>query len=425
MKASRTSADNYASSSPLPQKLELDKKRFRVKLCPCGKSNKDGKFVPYKGYEEIGYCHSCGETFLPALPNQTESWQPPIPSPKRSPLNIQKQKLEVPSFIPFPAFKKSLRNYGENNFVEFLTNQFGEEVATELIERYFIGTSRHWNCATVFWQVDSLGKVRTGRIMLYSPGTGKRTKKPYNHITWAHSTLKLADFNLNQCFFGEHLLKDKTKPVALVESEKTAILASLYLPQFIWLATGGLQNLSQKRCESLKGRNVVLFPDVNCLEKWQEKAEKLSGFASLTVSELLEQEATEAERIEGLDLADYLLRFNYMEFTFTVVEAPKLEAPFSFYDIFLPEEEASGIPGNSIQSSIKSKINWAHEIQELENFFKTASFSPAPIKLNQCCTINQPLLFVSSHLKTLKCHWENPTFLPYLERLKDLKTLIG
>ncbi|MBT4969895.1 MAG: hypothetical protein HOM80_12890, partial [Bacteroidetes bacterium] len=53
-------------SSSLP-KLELDKKRFRVKNCPCGKSNKDGKFVPYIGYEDKGYCHSCGETFLPDL----------------------------------------------------------------------------------------------------------------------------------------------------------------------------------------------------------------------------------------------------------------------------------------------------------------------------------------------------------------------
>lgn len=246
MKSTITSANNDSSSNHFPQNLELDKKRFRVKLCPCGKSNKDGKFVPYKGYEEIGYCHSCGETFLPALPRQMENWQQPLLKPQRIRSNAQERKPEPPSHISFPVFKRSLGNYEGNNFVKFLITQFGEEVATDLIERYFIGTSRHWNGATVFWQVDSQGKIRTGRIMLYSPITGKRTKQPYNHITWAHSSLKLTDFNLNQCFFGEHLLKDETKPVALVESEKTAIIASLYLPQFIWLATGGLQNLTQK-----------------------------------------------------------------------------------------------------------------------------------------------------------------------------------
>ena len=40
---------------PLPE-LKFDKKRFRVKLCPCGKDNKDGKFVPYVGFENKGYC---------------------------------------------------------------------------------------------------------------------------------------------------------------------------------------------------------------------------------------------------------------------------------------------------------------------------------------------------------------------------------
>ena len=49
------------------QSYILDKKRFRVKHCPCGKDNKDGKFVPYVGYENKGYCHSCGEIFLPKL----------------------------------------------------------------------------------------------------------------------------------------------------------------------------------------------------------------------------------------------------------------------------------------------------------------------------------------------------------------------
>jgi len=49
--------------------LQLDKKRFRVKHCPCGKSNKDGKFVPYIGFETHGYCHSCGKTFMPGKDN--------------------------------------------------------------------------------------------------------------------------------------------------------------------------------------------------------------------------------------------------------------------------------------------------------------------------------------------------------------------
>lgn len=94
-----------------------------------------------------------------------------------------------------------------------------------------VGTSKYWEGATVFWQMDYQNRVRTGKIMLYNPATGKRIKEPYNHVTWVHSILHKEDYNLKQCFFGEHLLpEDKSRPVALVESEKTAIIASYYLP---------------------------------------------------------------------------------------------------------------------------------------------------------------------------------------------------
>jgi hypothetical protein len=71
----------------------------------------------------------------------------------------------------------------------------------------------------------------------------------------------MTDLGLLKKSLCEHLLRDNTKMVAIVESEKTAIIASIYLPDMIWLACGGCGNLSLKLCEPLKGRKVVLFPD--------------------------------------------------------------------------------------------------------------------------------------------------------------------
>lgn len=140
--------------------------------------------------------------------------------------------------------------------------------------------------------------------------TGKRVKQPYNHIQWAHKTIGQVHFNLQQCFFGEHLLAHNNQQVALVESEKTALIASVYFPDFIWLAVGSLSNLTLQKCRVLQDKSVTLFPDLNAFEKWNAKAKELSAICEISVSDILERNATETEKQQGLDLADYLVGHN-------------------------------------------------------------------------------------------------------------------
>ena len=179
------------------------------------------------------------------------------------------------------------------------------------MERYQVGSSKHWDGATVFWQIDHKNRVRTGKIMLYNAETGKRIKEPYNHVTWVHSVLHKGDYNLKQCFFGEHLLPtDKARPVALVESEKTALIASYYLPQYLWLASGGKNGCFNGSALSvLAGRNVVLFPDLGATEYWQGKIEVMKSIGiDVQLFDYLEANAPPEERKEGYDIADYLLK---------------------------------------------------------------------------------------------------------------------
>ncbi len=106
--------------------------------------------------------------------------------------------------------------------------------------------------------------------------------------------------------------------IAIIESEKTTIITSVYLPQFIWLACGSLTNLTIEKCKVLIGYNVVLFPDLNGYDKWCIKAKELSAITSITVSDLLERKAGNTEKLHGLDLADYLLRFDIEDFCFAI-----------------------------------------------------------------------------------------------------------
>lgn len=76
--------------------------------------------------------------------------------------------------------------------------------------------------------------------------TGHRVKTGYPHITWVHKQKQFKDFHINQYLLGAHLVSHSDKPIAIVENEKTAVIISIFYPDFIWLATGGIQNLNRR-----------------------------------------------------------------------------------------------------------------------------------------------------------------------------------
>jgi len=369
----------------------------------------------------VGRCNresNCGHHYTPKQYFQDNNVSFDTPKAYK-PRSVTPQQKPV-SFIPVEVFKASLNptEFETNHFVQFLINLFGVEAACQLVSRYFIATSKHWNGATVFWQIDTQGKVRTGKIMLYSPATGKRVKEPFNHINWVHKALKQPEFELGQCLFGEHLLIDKTKPVAIVESEKTAVIASVYLPQFIWVAVGSLTNLNAEKCSILKGRTVTLFPDLNGFDKWSSKAKELSHLAIFTVSDLLERKTTEAERKQGLDLADFLIKFDYKEFALPKPEATEPPPPVK------PFEQTEPVYDFSKPEQPKPE-NWEQDITELENYFAGIALPTQPVKLNRCSTITNCSLFIEGHFATVKANSGKRTFLPYLNRLRELKQVLN
>jgi len=260
----------------------------------------------------VGKCDradNCGYHYTPkqyftnnyiSFDNKKEFALSPKPTPKPQ-----------PSFIDTELLKKSLSGYEQNRFVQWLAGIVGEKQAEEAIGRYYVGTSK--NGGTCFWQIDLRGKVRAGKIILYDKD-GHRRKDTASPVQWVHSVLKLPNFILSQCLFGEHLLRDTVKKVAIVESEKTAVIASIYLPDIIWLACGGSEGLNTEKCTILKGRNVVLFPDYGKYDKWSEKAKEMSRICTVSVSSLIENNATEQERQAGSDIADYLVRFSPSDF---------------------------------------------------------------------------------------------------------------
>ena len=268
--------------------------------------------------ENVGICNratSCGYHYTPKeyfrdnkllSPDSQQPTPTPTLSPKRRTQNVQHSKIDLPGFIDSEIFRKSLGDYRHNHLIQYLKTIFDHETILNLINIYKIGTSSHFGGGTtIFWQIDTVGNIRTGKLIKYDPKTGHRIKKPYVATNWVHKLQYKDKFNLNQCLFGEHLLtEDLISPVALVESEKTAIIAQGKIPDYLWLATGSLNEFKPSKLEILKDRIVVAFPDLGAYDIWKKKAIEMSFHIS--VSDFLEKTTTEVQRKLGLDIADYL-----------------------------------------------------------------------------------------------------------------------
>lgn len=424
----------------------LEKGSKKIECPECGKR----RFVPYVDTEtgeilpdDYGRCDrevNCGYFLNPYTSGYALEVTKKEKGDDYSFSNI-KQWRSAPKVIKEMSImspiilQQSRANYNENNFVKWLIGLVGTDAAAGAIARYHIGTSKHWSGSTVFWQIDTSGTVRSGKIMLYDATTGKRVKKPYNHISWAHKALKYEDYELQQCYFGEHLLRNCNTKIGLVESEKTAIIASIFMPQFTWLAVGSLTNLNKDKSRILAGCEVVLFPDLGGYDKWAAKASEMNATiigATFTASDILEKVATQDERQAGYDLADYLIRHEPSQ----VANPEPSGALENIADTYAPiqEDEAIGIAESvgairdlqdiTKDTTVSVPKSWSKEIEGIELFFNQYGDINGAVQLDKCAKIENLSLFVDSHLMRARQYDTRRAGRPYLDRLTRVRNIL-
>ena len=229
-------------------------------------------------------------------------------------------------FIPPDIVLRSVRPGRNSDLVTYLLTILDPVIVEYLIRDYQLGVTSKGD--VIFFQLDISGSCRTGKTMKYNPETGHRIKDANcpGRITWVHSLMKSSgqlpqDWQLTQCLFGEHLLRQyPNKVVALVESEKTAVICAGLMPRFLWLATGG-KSMINDRLLVLQGRKVVAFPDIDGYDEWQRKLAAYTtapvtlsegkGLLDIRISPILQQNATQADRDAHIDIADWLIRYMF------------------------------------------------------------------------------------------------------------------
>lgn len=250
-------------------KWQLRKGGGKEKCPNCGHRT----FVPYvltanpaiKAGEAYGRCDRENNCAYIRYPRRDEVTIPtnikPLPQRKEEPLRMSLDAVA--------------RTMGRSSLYSYVCNLVGAKKAEEAWRIYKVGA---WGALTLFWQIDTNGEVRSGKGIPYL-SNGHRDKSDHiAHAMWTHKMVVFRNDckgeRLEQCFFGEHLLRDCDKPVAIAESEKTALVMSVVAPAYTWLASGGSQGLSDAKCKVLQGRKVRLFPDNLMYFKWLGIANK-------------------------------------------------------------------------------------------------------------------------------------------------------
>lgn len=171
-----------------------------------------------------------------------------------------------------------------------------------------------------------LGKTRSGLPMFWM--IDDRLDVQDAHIGadgWISSLLKsrqplIRHWRPVHCFFGLHLISEgllRTKsnylPIAILESEASAVVLSELFPQVLWMAYATVEHLDVALFAPLQGRTVTIYPSTDPSGStylfFLDLAEAIRRRYDLhiTVATILEDHATLAQKERCIDLLDYLL----------------------------------------------------------------------------------------------------------------------
>ena len=207
----------------------------------CPQCNKHKVFRFYEGLpREFGKCerlNNCGYHNIPTAEVK----------PSEVPQIVQKPQIYL------DATKVEAWLYNQTSL--FHTWAIGLGVTPEHLRKWNIGTTERGE--TVFIFQNKKGEWWNAKFFQYTEG-GSRNKD-----IDAYSMKSTKEGRFMMCLFGEQLLSTDGRKVCIVESEKTAVIASFFYPQYDFVACGSNQGLTDEKVGALVGRRVLNLRDAD------------------------------------------------------------------------------------------------------------------------------------------------------------------
>jgi hypothetical protein len=174
----------------------------------------------------------------------------------------------------------------------------------------------------------------------------------------------------------------------------------------VWIGAGNLNGLTVEKSKVLKDRSVILYPDLSnpelpkekqAFEIWSKRADEIRQRygCKIVVSDILEKNATDEEKRNGLDIADYLIK--------QMRQAPDQVKVF----------QQPSQPPQPPQQDINNVAD------ELERFFASIKLPDEPIDITSSYTICEPDRYVKGAIRAIRSGKYNTGV--FLERLQQLR----
>ena len=209
-------------------------------------------------------------------------------------------KKQVNLMLPSMPMVEACRTNDLDSFQPFIAaGKLSVEDMRQACDRYYLGKTK--TGAPIFWMIDDLHRPLDAHI----------------DTTWISTLLKqreplIANWHVQHCLFGLHLLAHAMCPISIVESESSAIVLSALFPETIWLAYATPTHLTPDLFAPLEGHIVTIYPNTDPTLStylfFQDLVTLTQEYYDIDISvdSTLEDNATPTQKERCIDLLDYL-----------------------------------------------------------------------------------------------------------------------